>query len=305
MSSRSPRRVSQAFSSEDFAKLLDAQVYSFEPGQVVQGKVVSHDTLKGVFVDVGGKNLGIVPPGEISLRPVADAAVALPEGSQHEFLVIRGQDADGQILLSRRRLELNLLWEDLAAGKTHNQPITVRVAGVNRGGVTVNVKGLRGFIPRSQLLDRDNLESLVGQKITAAFLEVDRARNKLVLSQRLVAQATLFESYSVGTLVTTTIAAIKPFGLILQFGDTSGLLHIKQISQTYIKDLTQHFQVGQTLKAVIIELDLTKGRISLSTRLLENQPGEILTDLETVMADAENRLDKVRTKLSRGEDSQT
>ncbi|MEN9204505.1 MAG: S1 RNA-binding domain-containing protein [Thermostichales cyanobacterium BF4_bins_65] len=304
MSNRPPRRVSQTFSSEDFAKLLDQQTYSFEPGQVVQGKVVSHDTLQGVFVDCGGKNLGIVPPQEVSLYAVADPAVALPEGSQHEFLVIRGQDADGQILLSRRRLELNLLWEDLVNSKTHNQPITVRVAGVNRGGVTVNVKGLRGFIPRSQLLERDNLEALVGQKITVSFLEVDPSRNKIVLSQRLAAQTTLLEEYSVGSLVSGTVAAIKPFGLIVQFGESSGLIHIKQVSQSYVKDLSQHFQVGQPLKAVITDLDLSKGRISLSMRLLEKQPGEVLTDLETLLADAENRLDQVRTKLSRGENTQ-
>ncbi|GAB4210453.1 MAG: 30S ribosomal protein S1 [Synechococcales cyanobacterium] len=301
MSTRSPRRVSQTFSSDEFAQLLEQQTYNFEQGQVLRGKVVSHDQ-RGVFVDVGGKNLALVPSQEVSLRTVADVAVALPIGAEEEFMVIREQDDAGQITLSRRRIELNRLWEDLAEGKTHNQSLTVRVAGVNRGGVTVNVKGLRGFIPRSQLLERDNLEALVGQKLTVALLEVDRQRNKLVLSQRLVVQAAMLEQYPVGTLVSGTIAAIKPFGLILQFGDSSGLLHIKQISQSYIKDLNEHFQVGQPLKAVITSLDESKGRITLSTRVLENEPGELLTNRETLQEDAENRLEKVRTKLSRGEE---
>ncbi|MEN9239701.1 MAG: S1 RNA-binding domain-containing protein, partial [Thermostichales cyanobacterium SZTDM-1c_bins_54] len=118
------------------------------------------------------------------------------------------------------------------------------------------------------------------------------------------AQTPLREKYSTASLVSGTVAAIQPFGLIVQFGESSGLIHIKQVSQSYVKDLSQHFQVGQPLKAVITDLDLSKGRISLSMRLLEKQPGEVLTDLETLLADAENRLDQVRTKLSRGENTQ-
>jgi small subunit ribosomal protein S1 len=185
----------------------------------------------------------------------------------------------------------------LAQLQADNQTVSVRVTGLNKGGVLVDVKGLRGFIPRSHLTERDAPADLVGQTVTAGFLEVNPDANKLVLSQRLIAQATSMEAYAVGQLVEGQITALKPFGVFLKVGEVSALLHIKQISQNYIASLPDLFQIGQTLKAAVLELDEMKGRMSLSTRVLEKYPGEMIEARDTVMAEAEDRIRKLKGKI--------
>jgi small subunit ribosomal protein S1 len=128
-------------------------------------------------------------------------------------------------------------------------------------------------------------------------LEVNPDANKLVLSQRLIAQATSMEAYAVGQLVEGQITALKPFGVFLKVGEVSALLHIKQISQNYIASLPDLFQIGQTLKAAVLELDEMKGRMSLSTRVLEKYPGEMIEARDTVMAEAEDRIRKLKGKI--------
>ena len=156
-----------------------------------------------------------------------------------------------------------------------SQTVAVRVTGVNKGGVTVNVQGLRGFIPRSHLQERDNLEALIGQTLTVGFVEINRSAKKLILSQRLATRSASFSLLEIGQLVEGKVTGVKPFGVFIDVDGMSALLHIKQISQKFIENLDQIFQAGQLVQAVIIDLDEGKGRIALSTRVLENFPGEI------------------------------
>jgi small subunit ribosomal protein S1 len=222
----------------------------------------------------------------------------LPLQEEQEFLIIREQDAEGQVTLSRRQLEIKLLWERLAQMQENNQTVQVRVTGVNKGGVTVDVQGLRAFIPRSHLVERDNLEALKGQTLSASFLEVDYSNKRLVLSNRLATRSSSFSQLEIGQLTEAKITSIQPFGVFVDLNGASGLLHIKQISQNYIESLPSLFRVGQAIKAVIIDLDEGKGRISLSTRVLENYPGEMLEKMDEVMANAEARANKARKILS-------
>ncbi len=288
-----------SFSMEDFAKALETHDYSFQKGQIVSGKVEVHDH-NGVYVDIGGKSTAIVPLSEISVRQGVDPTEVLPLGVELEFMVIREQDEEGQITLSRRQLEMKQLWNNLAEMQESSQSVQVRVTGVNKGGVTVDVQGLRGFIPRSHLNERNDLDALKGQSLTAAFLEVNPATRKVVLSQRLATQSAGFSQLEKGQLVTGRVSGIKPFGLFLDLGNATGLIHIKQISQKFIESLASHFELGQELKAMVIDLDEVKNRISLSTRVLENYPGEILENLSEVMTTAEARHEKAAKKLAEG-----
>lgn len=285
-----------SFSRDDFAKALEQQNYQFEKGQVVRGKVFEYAT-DGAYVDIGGKSPAFLPMREVSLRGVTVLSEVLPLQEEREFLIVREADADGQITLSLRQLEIKRVWNQLAEMQESGQSVQVRVTGVNKGGVTVNVKGLRGFIPRSHLLDKDNMEELVGQPLSASFLELDPEREKLVLSQRLASQSARFNEMELGQLVEGKIASIKPFGLFVDLGGTTGLLHIKQISQTYIESLPNLFQVGQPIKAVIVNLDEGQNRISLSTRVLENRPGEMVDNMAEVMASAEARAERARKNI--------
>lgn len=290
-----PDQAANSFSMDDFAKALEQHDYQFQKGQVVRGKVFQYES-DGAYVDIGGKSAAFVPLTEVSLKAVTNLSEVLPLQEEQDFVIIKEQDADGQVTISRRQLEINSLWERLTEMQESSQSLQVRVTGINKGGVTVNAQGLRGFIPRSHLVERDDLEALKGQTLTATFLEVDRNNNKLVLSNRLATRSASFSQLEPGQLVEGKVTGIKPFGIFVDLDGVSGLLHIKQVSQKYIESLPSVFQIGQIIKAVITDLDEGKGRISLSTRVLENYPGEMLENMNEVIASAEDRANRARTK---------
>lgn len=286
-----------SFSMDDFAKALEQHNYEFQKGQVVRGKVFEHDS-NGAYVDIGGKSSAFLPIEEAALRTITDLSEVVPLDEEQDFLIIREQDANGQVTLSLRQLQVQQAWEDLVELQETGKVLQVRVSGANKGGVTVDVEGMRGFIPRSHLAQRDNMESLIGQSLTVNFLEVDREREKLVLSQRMAIQSNAFTELQIGQLVEGTVSSIKPFGVFVDLEGVSGLLHIKQVSQKYIDNLGKLFAPGQPLKALVVDLDQSRGRISLSTRVLENYPGEMVDKMADVMDTAEERWERARKTFS-------
>lgn len=277
------------FSTEDFAKALDAQQLDFQKGSVIDGTVYSHES-EGALLDVGGKSAAFLPWNELSVRPVTDTAAALPIGETRSVMVMREQDMNGQILVSIRQLELRQSWARLQEMQANKESLTVRVTGTNRGGVTVDAEGLRGFVPRSHLHQREDLQALVGTILTVNVLDLDRDANKLVLSQRQAAQAAAMQAIEIGQLVEGTVVNLKPYGAFVEFSGTTGLLHINQISRKRIPTIEDVLSLGQELKVVVLDIDELKGRISLGTKILEKHPGEILEHWNTVMDEASDRL---------------
>jgi small subunit ribosomal protein S1 len=304
MSSQSTSSGQQnpSFSRDDFAKALEGFDFQFNKGTIISGKVIQYGT-DGVFVDIQGKSPGFIPLGEVPANTVTDLAVILPLETERDFLIIKGQDEDGQVTLSLRQLALQETWKRLGESKETGDGVQMLVTGVNKGGITGELDGLRAFIPRSHLLQRDHLESLIGQVINANLLEVDSDHNKLILSQRQMAQSAAIDELEEGSLVEGTISRIEAYGVFVSLDNITGLLHIKQISSQRIESIFNLFRVGETIKAVIVELDTIKKRISLSTKILEDYPGEILEKKAELFTDAENRLEKARQKLERQSDN--
>jgi small subunit ribosomal protein S1 len=290
------RSTDASFSMEDFEKALEQHNYEFQKGKLVTGKAFSYES-DGALVDIGGKSPAFLPIEEASVRRINDVSAVLPLDEEREFIIVREQDADGRVTISLRQLELRKVWERLTDLQSTNQSVQVRVTGTNKGGVTVDVQGLRGFIPRSHLVEREDLEALKGQTLSATFLELDRDRNKIVLSNRLAAKAANFSQLEVGQVVTATITSLKPFGAFAEFDGTTGLLHINQISKNYVESLPALLKVGQEIKAMIVDLDEGRGRISLSTRVFENYPGEAIEDFPKLMEEAESRQERAKKNL--------
>ncbi len=289
------------FSAEDFAKALEAHDFDFRVGSTVKGTVVAYDS-EGATIDIGGKSAAFMPMREAAVKQVSKLEDILEPGVEYSFQVIRDQDADGQVLLSIRRLQLKSLWEKLAQMADAGAVIETRVTGCNKGGVTVDVEGLRGFVPKSHLSrSYESLEELVGQHLTVSFLDVNQANNKLVMSERIAARNEVMGRLELGQLIEGTVASLKPFGAFIEFDGITGLLHIKQISKNYVESLSGLFQAGQPVKAVVVALDRERNRISLSTKVLEKYPGEILKESEAVFADAENRVGDVSRVLAESE----
>ena len=274
---------------DDFAKALEKYDYEFAKGQIVKGTVIQYDA-EGAYIDIGGKSPGFVPTREAALEFVENIADIIPIGEEFEFLIIKEQNADGQVTLSRRQMQLEAAWDTVTEIAESGKSTQIRVTGVNKGGITGDVEGLRGFIPRSHLQQRDNLESLIGQLLTVTFIEVNPEKRKLVLSQRDAMRAEALTKLVQGALVPGTIVNMKPYGVFVDLGGVTGLLHIKEVSGTRIDSLNTIFQVGQEIKVVISQVDEYNNRLSLSTKVFEEYPGEILEKFDQVMTTAEERL---------------
>lgn len=288
------------FSTEDFARALADHDYTFKTGSTVRGTVIGHGS-EGVMVEIGGKSDAFLPLKEASLERIDSLEETLPLGEEFDFLIIRDQDMEGRVVLSLRRLMVQRVWERLLEKEANKDILDVHVTGTNKGGVIVDVEGLRGFVPRSHLSRSEDLDALVGQTLSVGFLEVNQENNKLVLSQRIAARSQAMSTLEVGRLVEGQIVSLKPYGAFVSFDGVTGLLHINQISQNYVDSLPNLFKAGQDIKAIIVSLDEQRGRISLSTKVLEKYPGEVLKEFDTVMADVDNRLQNVGKMLANSE----
>ena len=290
------------FDADAFLAALDEQEFVGTTGEVATGTVVGIES-DGVYVDIGGKAPGFMPKKEAGLGVITNLKERFPKGMQVEVLVTREQNADGMVTVSARALALRQSWEKVRVLEKEGKVVQVKVNGFNRGGVTCDLEGLRGFIPRSQLQEGENHEALVGKTLGAAFLEVNPETRKLVLSEKKAATAALFQNLEVGQLVEGQVVSIKPYGLFVDLGGISGLLHQSAITGGQLRDLREVFGQGDRVKALITELDPGRGRIALNTALLEGQPGELLIARDTVMAEATDRANRARSVLRQQEQS--
>jgi len=288
------------FDADAFLAALDEQEFVGTTGEVATGTVVGIES-DGVYVDIGGKAPGFMPKKECGLGVITNLKERFPRGTAVEVLVTREQNADGMVTVSARALALRQSWEKVRALEKEGKVVQVKVNGFNRGGVTCDLEGLRGFIPRSQLQDGENHEALVGKTLGVAFLEVNADTRKLVLSEKKAATAALFQNLEVGQLVEGQVAAVKPYGLFIDLGGISGLLHQSAITGGQLRDLREVFGQGDRVKALITELDPGRGRIALNTALLEGPPGELLIDRDKVMAEAVDRGNRARSVLRQQE----
>ena len=288
------------FDEEAFLAALDDHAPHGTTGEVVRGTVIGLES-DGVYVDIGGKAPGFMPKSECGLGVITNLKERFPKGLELEVLVTREQNADGMVTISARALALRHSWEKVRQLEKEGKVVQVKVNGFNRGGVTCELEGLRGFIPRSQLQDGENHEALVGKTLGAAFLEVNPETRKLVLSEKRAATAALFQNLEVGQLVEGQVVSIKPYGLFVDLGGVSGLLHQSAITAGQLRDVREVFGQGERLRALITELDPARGRIALNTALLEGQPGELLIARDTVMAEAADRANRARASLRQQE----
>ncbi|MBD2176943.1 S1 RNA-binding domain-containing protein [Pseudanabaena sp. FACHB-1998] len=286
----------QPFSADDFANALAEHNYEFAVGQIVKGKVISVES-SGIYVDIGAKSLGFLPSEEATLSGSLRSSDVFPIGNEYEFLIISSQNADGEVKLSVRRLLFKQAWETLRTYQAESQVFETKVIGTNSGGVIVDAVGLRGFVPRSHLTDTTDLAKLVGTKMPVMVLDADETRKKLVLSNRQAAKLAALNQLAKGQLVTGKVTNIRPFGAFVEFSGVSGLLHVKEMSQKAVGDPTRVFQLNDVIKAVIIDIDESRNRIALSTKLLELHAGEMLDNSAQVFAEAEERLEKNISKL--------
>jgi small subunit ribosomal protein S1 len=284
------------FTHDDFAALLDKYDYHFSPGDIVPGTVFSIEPM-GALINIGAKTAAYIPIQEMSINRIESPEEVLQLNEIREFFILTDENEDGQLTLSIRRIEYMQAWKRVRQLQAEDATIRAEVFAMNRGGALVRIEGLRGFIPGSHISTDKSKEELVGEELPLKFLEVDEERNRLVLSHRRALVKRRMNRLAVGDAIAGIVRGIKPYGVFVDIDGVSGLLHISEISQEHIDTPHSVFSVNDEIVVMVIDIDAQKGRISLSTKKLEPEPGDIIRNRQLVYDKAEEMAALYREQL--------
>lgn len=272
----------------------------FSLGEIVVGTVLSLEPT-GALVDIGTQTPAFLSLGEMSMAPIDTPQEVLELNETREFRIVASDEEQGQsrFVLSLRSLEEEIAWERLRQMQTEDVTTRSVVFATTDKGVLVTIEGLQGFVPGSHISTRKPKEDLVGQELLLKLLEVEEDCNRLVFSHRLALIGRKMLRIAVGDLKLGIVRGIKPYGVFIDIGGISGLLEISDISHELIENPHSVFNVNDVVKALIVNLDAERGRISLSTKYLEPEPGDMLKKPQLVYEKAEKMAAKYLGKLGK------
>lgn len=263
----------------DFNKALEETFTELRPNEVVKGKIIGYNN-NDVFVDLGYKADGLIPMEEFLDDPDFDPEKELVPGKEIEALVVKINDGEGNVSLSKKKVDFIRGYKIAEEAFKNNTPIEVVVKEVVKGGVVADFKGLRIFIPASQLSDRfvKDLTPYVGKKIKILIIEMANKR-RIVGSSRVLIEkekaqksADFWDNVEVGKEYTGTVKSITKFGVFVDLGGVDGLIHISELSWKKIDDPSEVMKVGDTVKVRVTEFDKETQKISLGYRKAEDNP---------------------------------
>ncbi len=268
---------SQEYTDSEFEALLSNYDYNFQKGDLVKGIVCSYDST-GVIVDIGAKTSAYVPEKEAIINKDVPLEETLKKNQEYEFLIIREEDEDGRFMLSYKKVALAYSWRELEQIKANDDVVEGTVVSIVKGGILVEVKGVRGFVPSSQLRLKAG-DSAVGDKLELKILTMDIQQGNFILSNRKVYaedkddnKKDLFSSLEVGQIVKGEVVRITDFGAFIDIGGVDALLPLSQISWRWVDHPSDILKVGDVVNVEIIVIDNDKQRISLSLKNLEKDP---------------------------------
>lgn len=265
-----------AESMEDYARELEASFRRIEEGDLIQGTVIAVSE-EEVAMDFGYYAQGIIPAGELSEDPGFRVLEEIRPGDVISACVLRTDDGQGNILLSRKAAVQELAWEVLLQDLEEKRIRRVRVSQAVNAGVVAYLEGIRGFIPASQLASGyvEDTGAYVGRELEVRVLTADREKDRLVLSAKEVYQERERETQRhkismlvPGTVTEGVVESLQPYGAFVALeGGLSGLVHISQISQKRIRKPSEVLRTGDKVKVKILNTD--QNRISLSIKAVE------------------------------------
>lgn len=263
-------------SDQDFEVLLSKYDYKFQKGDLVKGIICGFDS-QGVMVDIGAKTIAVIPTYE-AVDKGENPEDKFEKGQEGEFLIIKEEDEDGKFLLSKKKVDFAYAWKELEKAKAADETILGTVVNIVKGGILVEVSGVRGFIPSSQLRTRE-ADVEVGSKLELKILTLDAQQNNFILSNKKVyedtaeeARKNIFSQIEAGQVVKGEVVRITDFGAFIDLGGIDGLLPLSQLSWRWIDHPTDILSVGDKIDVEVIAVDHDKQRVSLSLKNLEPDP---------------------------------
>lgn len=271
--------------SEDFAAMLEESFKTLNTGDKVTGTVLKI-TPNEVHVDLGVKHAAYIPTYELSDDPSFNAEESIHVGDDIEAVVVRVNDAEGTIVLSKKRVDQMKGWESIEDAKENKTIIEGKVNEENKGGVVANAFGIRVFIPASQtgIPKGQPLSQLVGQTARFRITEINRQRKRVVGSIRAVQQEErraaaekVWSEIEVGNEYTGTVKSLTSYGAFVDIGGVDGMIHISELSWGRIKHPSEVVNVGDTVNVYVIGLDRENKKISLGYKRPEDNPWNVFT----------------------------
>ena len=256
-----------------------ATMVSFDEGDVVNGKVVRIDKDE-VLVDIGYKAEGVIPSNELSIRKSVNPAEEVELGEEVDALVLTKEDAEGRLILSKKRARFEKAWRRIEVAADSGEPVEGSVIEVVKGGLILDL-GVRGFLPASLVDIRrvHNLDEFMGQTLECKVIELNRSRNNVVLSRRAVLEEERKEvreqilgKLEPGLIVEGKISNIVDFGAFVDLDGIDGLIHISELSWSHVNHPSEVVAIGDTVRIKVLDIDRDRQRISLGLKQTQEDP---------------------------------
>ena len=270
---------------ENFAELLEQSLKTLNNGDKVTGTVMAVGSTE-IEVDLGTKHTAYIPLEDFSGDPNVKPEEAVKVGDQIEAIVVHVNDGEGVVRLSKKRLEAGKAWEEIEAAAENKDIVEGVVTEENKGGIVVNVKGIRVFVPASQsgVAKGGDLGELLKKNVQLRITEVNRARRRVVGSirsvaaeQRKAAQEKIWSEIEVGKQYHGTVKSLTSYGAFVDIGGVDGMVHVSELSWNRIKNPSEVVKVGDEIDVYVIALDPEKKKISLGYKTDDTNPWTIFT----------------------------
>lgn len=286
--------MEEKLTMDDYATELEASLRKVQEGDVLTGTVIGVSDTE-VTVDLKSYTDGIIRAEDYSEDPSFSIKNDVHVGDEVTATVLRTDDGQGHILLSRKAAADELAWKKLQQYMDEKTVLDVKVGGVVKGGVIAYVEGIRGFIPASKLSLSyvENLEDWLNKEIQVQVITVEPEKKRLVLSARELLREKAAEerrakisNVQVGLVTEGKVESIQPYGAFIDLGDgLSGLVHVSQISDKRIKSPDVVLKVGDTVKVKVIAIK--EGKLSLSMKALKDVAAEEVREEKVVLPKSE------------------
>ncbi|HSK14619.1 MAG TPA: 30S ribosomal protein S1 [Gaiellaceae bacterium] len=280
----------------------DSTFPTINEGEVVSGKVVRVDKDE-VLVDIGYKSEGVIPVSELSIRRSVNPADEVQLGDSIDALVMTKEDADGRLILSKKRARFEMAWKRIEGAAESGEPVEGTVIEVVKGGLILDL-GVRGFLPASLVDIRrvQDLDEFMGQPLRCKVIELNRSRNNVVLSRRAVLEEerremrqAILDRLSPDDVVEGTISNIVDFGAFVDLEGIDGLIHISELSWSHVNHPSELLEIGQEVRVKVLDIDRERQRISLGLKQTQADPWQQVIDTYQQGDVVEGRVTKVVT----------
>ena len=270
---------------ESFAEMLEKSIKTLNTGEKVTG-VVTGITPTEIYVDLGTKHAGYIPVSELTDDPTAKVEDLVKIGDEIETYVMRVNDQEGVVTLSKKRLDTVKSWDDIEQAREEHTTVEGVVTEETKGGVVVSIKGVRVFVPASQTgLPRETpMSQLLKQHVRLRITEVNRARRRVVGSiraveaeERAAKAAEVWANIEENKRYTGTVKSLTSYGAFVDIGGVDGMVHISELSWSRIKHPSEVVSVGDTVEVYVISFDKEKKKISLGMKDRSQNPWEVFT----------------------------